>query len=245
MKKQKNTTKNGKKEKSRRSKAKYPALNKGMNLSSRKDYIEPDYVNGVYDSEGRQVIRALTEDEKSFLNKFYEETIVTNFYHDKELRTLNRHKKDIIEDATVKELFSQLKELEKDKENNKKKIKDLKEIIKLTKKQNEEIYNDELSSLEEELDELRKEKLLYPDREDHKLFYNLNNSRNNCIFNKTRIMGRLISMDAEEYDNHMVKELLGKDTEFIPKEELEEGLEEKYSEILKEVKDYFKKKSKS
>lgn len=66
----------------KRSRAKYPALDKALNTKARRDYIEPEYINGVFDGEGRQVIRPLTADEKEWLNKFYEETIVTSFNKD-------------------------------------------------------------------------------------------------------------------------------------------------------------------
>ena len=55
MEKQKNMTQNGKKtdkKPSRRARTKYPALNKGLNTLSRKDYIEPDYLDGVFDKDG-------------------------------------------------------------------------------------------------------------------------------------------------------------------------------------------------
>ena len=39
----------------RRLKAKYPALKKKYNLKMRQDYIETDYVNGVYDSDGNMI----------------------------------------------------------------------------------------------------------------------------------------------------------------------------------------------
>lgn len=207
-------TKNTKKE-NKRSKTKFPALNKGVNLSSRKDYIEPEYIDGVFDKDGKQVIRSLTEDEKAWLNQWYEEAIVTNFYHDKELKTLNRMKKNIIEDETVDILKKQVKQLQKNKSSNAKKIKDLKEIIHLTKKQNEETYSEQLQEIEQELEELRKEKLLYPDKEDHKQFYNENNSRNSCIFNKSRISGKLVDFDIINFD-----ELVGKNIQCIDLEQI-------------------------
>jgi hypothetical protein len=57
-------------------------LNPALNLKSRKDYIEPDYVDGVYDETGAMVIRPLTDDEKAWLNKYYQETIITSFKKD-------------------------------------------------------------------------------------------------------------------------------------------------------------------
>ena len=55
----------------------------------RQDYIEPDYVNGVKGSDGEIVIRPLNEEEKDFLNSYYEEVIGANFLHDPELKRLN------------------------------------------------------------------------------------------------------------------------------------------------------------
>ena len=81
-------TKSPKKE-NRRSKAKYPALQKKFNLKMRQDYIETEYVNGVYDKDGRMLMRPMNNDEKNFLNSFYEEVIGANFMHDNELRRLH------------------------------------------------------------------------------------------------------------------------------------------------------------
>lgn len=49
-----------------------------MNTKVRKDYIEADYINGVKNSKGETVIRALTEEEKAWLNDFYGEFINAN-----------------------------------------------------------------------------------------------------------------------------------------------------------------------
>ena len=249
MKKQKNTTKNGKTPKNRRAKSKYPALNKGLNLSSRKDYIEADYIDGVRDKDGNVVIPPMNEEEKQWLNDFYEETIITNFSHHPEIKRLNRKKKLIIEDETVQLLIDQVKNLEKDKANNRKQIKDLKEIIKITKKQNEETYADELYEIEKELQELRDEHLLYPDKEDHKQFYNANNARNSCIFNRSRMMNKLFDLDADEFESFMANKAQNEDTEEslifgLEREQYEEA-EERIENIMDEVKTYIKKKSKS
>ena len=240
MKKQKNMKKTGRKWVNRRTRVKYPALNKGMNLSSRKDYIEPEYIKGTFDKDGRQVIRPLNDKEMDFLNKFYEETVVTNFYHNPELRNLNKQKRQIIECETIFELKKEIKRLEQNKKVNRKRIKELKEIIKITKKQNEEVFSEELVDLEVEIQDLREELLLYPDTEDHKVFYNENNSRNNCIFNKKRITGKLLDLNVEEYDAFVTQESEFYDGEYIPEEEYDPSLEEKYKEIAEEVKQYFK-----
>ena len=61
----------------------------------RQDYIEPDYVNGVVDKDGVQVIRPLNAEEKNFLNSFYEEVIGANFMHDDILKELHRSMKPL------------------------------------------------------------------------------------------------------------------------------------------------------
>jgi len=179
---------------------KYPALDKSKNLPSRKEFIEPDYVNGVYDEDGNELIRPLTENEKAFINQFYEETIVTNFLHNPELKELNKTKKAIIEDDIVKGLKLELAAMKASSEDNKKDIRDLSEIIKLTKKQNEEIYVDELRQIENKMRKIRKKTLLYPNKEDHKKFYNENNSRNSCIFNRSKSGYKLEYFDRNESD---------------------------------------------
>ena len=64
--KQKDQIKSAVKEKkeSRRSQTPYPALQPKFNLKSRQDYMDTEYVNGVYDKEGNQLIRPLDEKEK-------------------------------------------------------------------------------------------------------------------------------------------------------------------------------------
>ena len=79
----------------RRNNAKHPALQKKYNLKMRQDYIEPDYVNGAFNSKGEMVMRPLNNKEKTFLNAFYEEVIGANFMHDDILRTLHRAMKPL------------------------------------------------------------------------------------------------------------------------------------------------------
>lgn len=208
-----------------------------MNLSSRKDYIEPDYINGVRDKDGKEVIRPLTDSEKEWLNKFYEETVVTNFFHEPELKKLNRIKKSIIQDDTVKELQKEVKELSENKNLNKTRIKQLKEIIKLTKKQNEETYADQLEDIEEDLQEARDKYLFYPDKEDHKIFYGDNNARNACIFNKMRITGKLDDFEVSEFDNYLAERLAGLDVEYLPEDEANDRINKHINRLFIELLD--------
>lgn len=75
---------------SQRKKAKYPAIKKQYNLKMRQDYMDIDYVGGVYNEDGELVIRPLNHEEKEFLNKFYEETVNANFLHDNELKKIKK-----------------------------------------------------------------------------------------------------------------------------------------------------------
>jgi hypothetical protein len=68
----------------KRQKKKYPALDPKYNLKTRFDYYDYDYIGGVY-SEGEEVIRPLSSDEKAWLNKFYEETVNASFKGDDNL----------------------------------------------------------------------------------------------------------------------------------------------------------------
>lgn len=201
MKKQKNSKKNNKTKGkgNRRNQVKYPGISKNKNLPSRQDYIEPEYINGVLNEKDELVIRALNDEELEFLSKFYEETISTNFLHNDKLKKLNKFKRMIIEDSVVQELK---KELEKVKKTDKKRAKELKHIIKITKKQNEEVYAEKLKDLEEEMQALRDEHLLYSNKEYHKELYKENNSRNFCLFNKYKTSFRLDSIN-ENILEHM------------------------------------------
>jgi len=242
MKKQKHTKKDGKTSKSRKD-SKYPALDKSKNLLSRSEYIETDYVSGIYDETGQEIIRPLTDKEKEFLNKFYEETIVTNFYHDKQLYNLNKIKKSIIEDANVQELKNQLKETSDTKEKNR-----IKQLIKITKKQNEEIYAEELESLKQEMQSLRDENLLYSDPMDHRQFYKANNSRNNCVLIKAKLGYKLHPLGGEMSD-----EIEGQILEGFNENQLIDDIErsrweeeeERMTQMLKEEKSLKKSKKSS
>jgi hypothetical protein len=190
-KKQKVTTKNGLKtttEKSSRSSSKYPALDKRKNLPSRQDLIDFDYLS------------KLGPKELEFLNDFVEETIVTNFAHHKLIKGLLSKKKTIIEDGTVQEIKIKVNKLKEIHGENTPKIKELMLLIREIKKQNEVVYEDDLTNIESELEALREQFLLYPNKEDHKVFYSENNARNMCLLNKKKTEMRLDELDPEKYD---------------------------------------------
>lgn len=182
----------------------YRNIKKGKDIDGkmfnrlRHDYIEPYYMNGVFDDSG-QVMRPMTQEEKDWLNTFYKETIGTNFLHSTGLKELQKRKKAIIEDETVKGLKSEMKRL-KELGHDQKRVSEIKEIIYFTKKQNEEIHTDVLRDIERQMQEERDRVLLYPDRDDHRSFYNENNRRNNCLYNIMKAQGKLDGFSPENVD---------------------------------------------
>ena len=80
---------------SRRDKAKYPGLDRSLNLPIRQDYLEVENVNGIIDADGKQVVRAWTEAEKKFYSDFNEEVVSANFRHDKTLRKIYKEMKEL------------------------------------------------------------------------------------------------------------------------------------------------------
>lgn len=205
----------------KRKKAKYPALNKGVNTLTRKDAMECPYMDGIKGKNGEFVTRAWTEEEKAWMNQFLEETVVTNFLHGKGMKQKNQEKLDILNSEEVKEL----KALKKSAETSAEKTR-LNELLKLSKAQVKDDMEDELEDIENELQELREQYLLYPDKEDHKQFYKENNIRNRDLFNKLKNQGHLIDLTEETYDKFMSERFEGIDTEWAIIREIEGDEEE-------------------
>ena len=149
---------------SRRRKEKYPALKKEFNLKRRSEFIETDYINGIYDSEGNEVIRPLTEEEKDFLNKFNEETINANFVHNPELRKKRKELKRV--QLKLAEINPRLTDT-------------IEELTKIERR------------LEKEVDVLRNEHLLYSDPEEHKKIYAEDYANKMCILSNSKAKGML------------------------------------------------------
>lgn len=186
------------------SKKKYPALKKSSNTKARRSAIEVDYVDGVYNDKGEQVIRPLNEKEKEWLNQYYEETVRTNFFHGKGMDDKRKEIKNILECDEFKKLSEEQKTCLTTA--GKARIKELKKLIKEQNRDDSEV----IEELEQELQDLRKKYLLYPDPEDHKKFYTENNKRNNDVLNKAFI---------EEYTPELMDEIYLKHTENLDYEE--------------------------
>jgi len=159
---------------SKREKAKYPGLEKKYNLKLKQFYKEVDYIGGVYNDKGDQVIRSLNDNEKEFLNKFEEEYSNANFMHD----FTAKEKKKI---TTLRAKYRKLKKEYKD--TGKKTL-----LPRIDK-----VYLDILM--------ISQDKLLVSCPEKQKEFYNDNNSRNRCLHNRLQTGFKLDPLDTEFYVN--------------------------------------------
>ena len=170
----------------KRRKGKFPNLNAGQNLKSRTDYIEPDYVNGVKNQHGEEVIRPLTEEVTAWLDKFYGETVATS---DKQLNPTDEIMGYMKQKAECRKEVAKLK---KEHKQNKRKIKEDTRIQFLEAK---------IISIENCLDFLREEQgVFYPTCEEQRGLYNENNSRNFCLYNNRKSRGMLLELTTETVD---------------------------------------------
>jgi hypothetical protein len=98
------------KKQSKRSKSRWPNLDKSLNIKARRDYIEAYYVNGVKDQNGKEVMRALTDEEKDWLNQFYKEEINANL-SDAEFNTEAEERKRVYSNNNARNrcLYNQAK----------------------------------------------------------------------------------------------------------------------------------------
>lgn len=179
--------------KNRRNSSKYPALDKKLNLKARFDYIEADYLDGVVNEKGELVIRAATEAEKKWLNQYYEESVIGNFLWHPELRKLNKQKTSLIKCKYVRQMEVQVKQLTSEGAP-KQIITNIKKTMKITKQQNAEVNSRKIKEIEDKMQEIREQVMLYPDKEDHKQVYAENNARNRCIYTKSKITGNLVNL---------------------------------------------------
>lgn len=69
-------------------KKKFQSLSKKGARLHRQDFIESEYINGVFNSNGERVIRALNPEEKAFLDLYYKEFVHSTFVTDNESNTL-------------------------------------------------------------------------------------------------------------------------------------------------------------
>jgi hypothetical protein len=182
----------GKKRLQKRKDAKYPNLERDLNLKGRQDYIETEYIDGVYDDEtGKLVIRPLTNEEKQWLDSFYNEYVNVN------LKDSLIH--DVMTEDQRKSLKNEVKKLNKRIKANQQQINKL--IIENNVLKNEVV---ELKKLDYKGD-----------------IISAHNARNTCAFNFSKKTYQQVSLDEFEYDDWVMKQWEGYDLEhmIIPDEE--------------------------
>lgn len=89
--------------KSKKHKNKFQFLNSKGSRIQRKEFIETDYIRGVYNEFGDQVIRPLNAEEISFLDNYYKEFVHGTFKTDaesiklfKKAKALTKNKENVI-----------------------------------------------------------------------------------------------------------------------------------------------------
>lgn len=183
----------------RRNKVKNPALKNQYNLKSRQDLIDFDYLD------------KLSEEDKSFLNDFVAETVNTNFLHDEELKRLNNIKSELQKTPEIQNITDHIKALKIDlseasdadlKASIRLRIRELDKEKTLLKRANKTANEDMIKELDKQIDQRRKEVLLYPCKEQHKEFYNENNARNVDIYVDAMKQNKLFQLDPTEFDNY-------------------------------------------
>lgn len=166
----------------KRRKGKYPNLDISQNTKSRTDYIETDYINGVKDRNGKEVIRPLNDEEKAWLDQYYGEHVANSD------RSLN----------PTEEIMQYMKQ----KSKLKKEIAEIRRDLKVKTNSQIEYKKSKIVEIEKALDFLRTEAGVFnPTCDDQRKLYNVNNSRNFCVYNNRKARGMLLDLTTETYDS--------------------------------------------
>jgi hypothetical protein len=159
----------------RKNRNKYNPLNKQGTVKTRQDFIEAEYVNGVYDSKGNERIRPMTKEEIEWLSRFYQETEHSTFQSNEQIRKQEALYKQLCRDFKAHKKYMSFEESQSFRE----KV--------------DEAYN--------ELVHLRSEtNTFYPDDNDRREIYTKSNRRREDIFNRAKVTNNLISLDLPEFD---------------------------------------------
>lgn len=143
-------------------------------MKTRKDYVELDYLNGVKNENGEQVIRALTQEERDWIQRFYQETEHVNFQKTKQIQQ---------EREDYKQLKKEYKEL-KDKFS--------REAAELKSK---------IETKYKSIVELREQTgTFYTEDKDRQALFDRDYERRMDLFNNAKSSGNLIYYDSNEYD---------------------------------------------
>jgi predicted RNase H-like nuclease (RuvC/YqgF family) len=186
-------TKNTGKGKKKRDKQKYPNLKKNLNIKARRDYIDTFYVDGITDSKGNEIMRALNEEEKQWLDDFYAGHVNASFVE-------KNSAFELLEEEDRVALRQEIKTLKKASEELQRRINEL--VIECNELQEQrEVINAQIEELS-----LQDQK---------KRSYDANNARNRCLYNQAKKTGKLIKLNYKDYDDRTVKMLQGLDLEHV------------------------------
>lgn len=156
-------------------------MNRGGTVKTRQEFIEAEYVNGVYNQDGTEAIRPLNEQETQWLAQFYSETEHGNFQKTQEI--------EIAQEA-YDELCRKIRKAKKNKLTTE-------QVLKL-KESADQRYK--------ELVHLRAEtNTFYPEDVDRREIFNKGNRRKEDVFNRAKVSNNLISLDLHEFDDFTTK----------------------------------------
>ena len=204
-----------------RDSVKYPALDRRYNTKARRYIIETDYISGVKDSDGNQVIRPLDEKEKEWLNQFYTESVNADFYKDPRIKEIKEIIKELIFTTEVEDLIEQYRNSK-----NPKFVKETKMKVRDLKKENRENSLDLIEALEDQIQDVLDEVNLFPSEESRVELYRENYLRNQDLFNLIKRTGKMINLDLEEYDKFTSRRVSGIDAEHLLIESIEGNLDD-------------------
>lgn len=163
----------------RKKKNQFDYLNKDGTARTRQDYIETDYINGLYDENGNELIRPLTKEEKEWLSQFYAETEHENFQKTREIEAQT-------------ELYKSLRRQYKQKRKA-----STEELLELKVEMDREY---------KKLVQLRSEtNTFYPDDSQRRELYNKGNARRNDIFNVAKAANKLVAYGSQEFDKFVAE----------------------------------------
>jgi hypothetical protein len=149
-------------------------------VKARQEFIEADYVNGIYDENGNEKMRPLTDHERDWLSQFYAETEHGNFKKTQEIEA---------QEKRYKQLCRELKDKRKHQSDS---------WVLATKAEIEEAYK--------KLVHLRAEtNTFYPDDEDRHEIFNTGNKRKEDIYTLAKATKRLVNIDLAEMDQFTSK----------------------------------------
>lgn len=155
---------------SKKHNAPFDYLRKSGARATRRDFVEADYINGVKDENGLQVIRPMTKEEVEWLSQYYREAENVSFNKTDEIKS-EQHKlrKLIKEHRNYKENYGE-------------------EHPKVV------AQRAKLRTLREEANSF------FTDPKQHKELYKQDNDRANDLFNVAKQTGALVNFDVMDYD---------------------------------------------